>query len=392
MHIMNRLAILHIALQPLTGPWSVMRELAKAQSGSSVYAGVGIGVIADHTWPALYRAELERNTYFYFKSAPKLFGTASFLCQRIIKPPIAEWINDLLQRTGADSVVVHFHNAWMSGVFLPLSRHYGNPQCCIATVHGVNADLDKKPVRRIAHRWMAQRLLKYGAVLTSVDRANLAKAEHLFGLPASVFHVVPNGIQAIPEMAGHILPYLGGSERLTVAHIGSLIPQKGWELAAQAIVVAAKQGIPCRMIIAGAGPGESIARKMARDNPGIIEYQGFVADPRRTLMPEIDILVLLSSQEGLPMSIIEAMSVGLPVIATSVGGIPEAVIDGKTGFLIDRQSSQLIAILKKLIDDREKLRYLSNEATNMFHLKFEMKQIIGLYHAIYTKALSSHES
>lgn len=67
---MNRLAILHIALQPLTGPWSVMRELAKAQSRSSVYAGVGVGVIADHTWPALYRIELERSDYHYFKSTP----------------------------------------------------------------------------------------------------------------------------------------------------------------------------------------------------------------------------------------------------------------------------------------------------------------------------------
>lgn len=389
---MSRLAILHVALHPLTGPWSVMRELAIAQNDSTFYAGVGVGIIANHTWPFQYKEDLDKIEYSYFSSTPKIFGTASFLFQRIIKPPIIGWACDLAKKTGADSVVIHFHNAWMSGIFLPLS---GAKNCSIgstATFHGVNAALDSKPVRRFAHRWMAQRLLKYKASLTSVDRANLQKAENLFGLPASAFQVVPNGIQAIPEMAQHVLPYLCGADRITIAHIGSLIPQKGWELAAHAVILAAKQGIPCRMIIAGAGPGDSTARKMERDNPGIIEFRGFVSDPRRTVMPEVDALVLLSSHEGQPMSIIEALSIGLPVIATSVGGIPEAVIDGKTGFLIAREPHALIAILEKLTAKSGILAQFSAEAKNLFHRKFEMKPIIDAYHDIYIKTSLSNET
>ncbi len=385
---MNRLAILHVALNPVTGPWSVMRELAKAQHSSFRYAGVGIGVIADYSWPKGYTEDLEKNEFHYYKSTPKLFGTASFLFQRIIKSPIAEWAIDLAGKTAADSVIVHFHNAWMSGVYLPIvvvpkSLSVG----CVATFHGVNAELGSKPIRRFLHRWMAQRLLKYRASLTSVDRANLQKAETLFGLPVSIFDVVPNGIEAIPEAAHHNLPYLCGADQLTIAYIGSLIPLKGWDLAAQAVVIAAKQGIPCRMIIAGSGSGEKVARKMAKDNPNIIEFRGFVTDPRRTVMAEADILVLLSSKEGLPMSIIEAMSIGLPVISTSVGGVPEAVIDGITGFIIERKPELLIEKLKELSTDREILARFSKEARHYFHRKFEMRRIIDAYNTIYEKTL-----
>ena len=225
-----------------------------------------------------------------------------------------------------------------------------------------------------------------------INKALAKKGEDLFVLPASAFQVVPNGISAIPQMAQHTLPYLRGADRLTIAHIGSLIPQKGWELAAQAVIMAAKQGIPCRMIIAGAGPGESTARKMERDNPGIIEFRGFVSDPRRTVMPEVDVLVLLSSHEGLPMSIIEAISIGLPVVATPAGGIPEAVIDGETGFIVPREPQAFIAKLKKLTAEREILAQFSAEAKNLFHRKFEMKQIIDAYHDIYMKTSRTYET
>ena len=60
-----------------------------------------------------------------------------------------------------------------------------------------------------------------------------------------------------------------------------------------------------------------------------ILLKGFVANPREMVLPKVDALVLMSEQEGLPMAIIEALSMGVPVIATAVGGVPEAVIDGQ---------------------------------------------------------------
>ena len=129
-------------------------------------------------------------------------------------------------RSGATSVVVHFHNAWLSGVFVPLSVEAVNV-ASVATFHGVAGAkmLEKQPLRRFVHRWMAQRLPRYGTLLTSVDSENLKHAKLLFGLDRALFEIIPNGIpvnSAFPRR-GPVRP-----GELTVAHVGSLNAGKGW--------------------------------------------------------------------------------------------------------------------------------------------------------------------
>jgi glycosyltransferase involved in cell wall biosynthesis len=70
-----------------------------------------------------------------------------------------------------------------------------------------------------------------------------------------------------------------------------------------------------------------------------------------------DVYVQPSLREGLPLAIIEAMALGLPVIATKTGGIPEAVIDGKTGYLADPRSAIALAeVIKHLISERTRFK------------------------------------
>jgi hypothetical protein len=98
-------------------------------------------------------------------------------------------------------VVVHLHNAWLSGVFLPLPAVPGIEVIVVATFHGVNEHFAGKPVRRALHRWMARAWSNMALRLTSVDGPNTAVAEQVFGLPASAFTVIPNGMPP-PETAG----------------------------------------------------------------------------------------------------------------------------------------------------------------------------------------------
>jgi glycosyltransferase involved in cell wall biosynthesis len=216
-------AVLHVALHPVTGPWSVMRELASSQLASGRYAGVGIAVIVDATWPAAYRDEArDRPFAFYEASVPRTFGTAAFLLQRVRPPPWEAWISDLARRAGAQRVVVHLHNAWLSGVFLPLPHVRGVDTTVIATFHGVNNEhFESKPVRLRIHRWMARRLLRFGARLTSVDGVNTARTEKLFGVPRSAFSVIPNGIA---PFTGALRQRDPAANTFAVGHVGSLIP------------------------------------------------------------------------------------------------------------------------------------------------------------------------
>jgi glycosyltransferase involved in cell wall biosynthesis len=315
-----------------------------------------------------------------------MFGTASFLWQRLQKPPIAKWITGFAQRCQAQNVIVHFHNAWMSGVFLPLPVQKNCRVEAISTFHGVNAFLEERPLRHRLHRWMARRLLCYGATLTSVDRANLALAEAIFGLSPDRFHVVPNGVTATSVRA---CPYLSGSSIFTVGHVGSLIPQKGWNIAAQAVIAAARAGVPCRMIIAGAGPDEAKVRALSDANPSLIDFRGHVRNPRENLMPELDLLAVMSSHEGLPMSAVEALSVGLPVAGTNVGGMAEVVVDGKTGYMVERAAAALQQVIARLAGNRQSLRQLSEGSLEHFQSRFEISCVVEAYQRVYESALGS---
>lgn len=376
----DTLAILHIALDPVTGPWSVMRELALAQMQSGRYVGVGLGVIASSHWPTRYRDEAKSLPLSFYESPTMAaFGTAKFVWQRLKRPPLESWIRRFAEETGAERVICHFHNAWMSGVFLPLPQIRGVEVDAVATFHGVNADLEGKRLRHALHRWMARRFLRFGATLTSVDADNLERAKDLFGLDPMLFTVIPNGVP-VPERTG--LAWTGEDE-LVVGHLGSISEQKGWRIAAEAVQQVAATGRRIRMLIAGAGPQEEEAREAAAASDGIVEFVGHVAKPARDFLPRLHAMVAMSRHEGLPMSILEGLAAGLPVFSTAVGGIPDVLGDGKAGLLLERNPEALVQALLSLYDHPPRQLKLAKGAHAVFRERFEISQIVEKYHSLY---------
>jgi glycosyltransferase involved in cell wall biosynthesis len=88
------------------------------------------------------------------------------------------------------------------------------------------------------------------------------------------------------------------------------------------------------------------------------------------------------------MTIIEAMSAGVPVVATSVGGIPEAVTDEETGFLVPRTLDALANKLRQLYSSPEIWRTTSRRARERFEQRFEISHIVKQYDSIYREAFS----
>jgi glycosyltransferase involved in cell wall biosynthesis len=122
---------------------------------------------------------------------------------------------------------------------------------------------------------------------------------------------------------------------------------------------------------------------MAAASNGAIEFLGHVSQPRRNLLPRIHALSVMSAHEGLPMTIIEAMAGGVPVMATSVGGIPEAVSDGITGFLIPRSTSALVQALRRLHESPARWGAMSVATRARFEHQFEISHIVKQYDALY---------
>jgi glycosyltransferase involved in cell wall biosynthesis len=362
-----------------------MQTLAGAQLASGEYAAVGLGVVADSRWPAAYERQLKAFAGLKLRGhAPKLPGTLASLWQIAASGCrlIGHWAEKFAEEESAARVVVHLHNAWMSGQFLPLQPPVGCELVTVATFHGVNVRLRGMALKRRIHHWLTRRLVRSACRLTSVDGGNIPLAEELLGVPASRFTVVPNGL---PDNGEQGCPFVTGREQvLTIGHVGTISEEKGWQLLAETVEELAEAGRTVRALIAGVGPEAEQATAMAAASfNGCVQYLGHVDDPRLTLFPKLDLLTVMSRHEGLPMSIIEAMCAGVPSIATPVGGVPELIEDGENGCLVPRRRESLVAAIDGLLTDASTLFCMSKAARTTFLERFEINQIVAQYNDLY---------
>ncbi|MEK4761280.1 glycosyltransferase family 4 protein [Viridibacillus sp. FSL E2-0187] len=102
---------------------------------------------------------------------------------------------------------------------------------------------------------------------------------------------------------------------------------------------------------------------------------------------DADIFVLLSNFEGLPISILEAMRAGLPVIASDVGGVAELVIEGKTGYLVDQNVLKIRKCLVRMIEDRPLRIELGQAGRNFFEDHFLFQKMYDNTVSLYKEAL-----
>jgi len=102
------------------------------------------------------------------------------------------------------------------------------------------------------------------------------------------------------------------------------------------------------------------------------------------LLPGVDAFILSSKREGVPMSILEAMAAGLPIIATNVGGIPEIVKDGENGILVPPQDQNSLAnAICRVLDDSEFAANLANRARISVEQSYSIQAITESYTKIY---------
>jgi glycosyltransferase involved in cell wall biosynthesis len=128
---------------------------------------------------------------------------------------------------------------------------------------------------------------------------------------------------------------------VTVANLRS---EKGYDVLLECAHLVAERGLPITFVAAGAG---SLAHELALTHQALglgdrFRFLGRRADAL-ALMTAADIVVLPSRQEGLPVVLMEATSVGAAVVATSVGGVPQVIIDGRNGLLVSPGRPEALA-------------------------------------------------
>lgn len=142
--------------------------------------------------------------------------------------------------------------------------------------------------------------------------------------------------------------------------VGRLVPVKGLAYLFEAVRLLLHDGVPVRLILVGAGPHLKTLITLAAEHKltSAVEFTGEVSfGPRLlALYREADIFVLPSLSEGTPRVLWEAMAAGLPIVATSVGGVPEIIQHGETGLLVPPQSAQQLAVAIQRMIENDELR------------------------------------
>lgn len=165
---------------------------------------------------------------------------------------------------------------------------------------------------------------------------------------------------------------------------GRIHRAKGYDVLVDALALADKR---VHITVAGGGSGrDDLARRASAKGVGDrIEFLGIRNDVEE-LMRQSDFYVLSSRWEGLPGALIEAMAIGLPVVATAVGGVPEAVIEGETGHLAEPDSpSSLADALNRAASSSDDLRAMGRAGRVRAEEHFSVEAMVSRWEAFYRR-------
>jgi glycosyltransferase involved in cell wall biosynthesis len=206
------------------------------------------------------------------------------------------------------------------------------------------------------------------------NRAHLMRNHHV---PERKIRVVLNGIPSVDGIAGSDLRgELGiGSDALLIAVVGALEERKGHPTLFEAL---ARMPDTVHALVVGEGRMERDLRdkSAALDLSGRVHFTG-QRDDVASILRSVDMLVVPSIIEATPYVILEAMEAGLPVVASSVFGIPEMVEDGDTGLLVPPDDVEALErAIESLQADPDRRRAMGKNALERFSARFTLDRCV----------------
>lgn len=210
------------------------------------------------------------------------------------------------------------------------------------------------------------------------------------GRPKTSLFFLPNAIDATQFFArnGNAQPS-SGVVRLLAA--GRLEEQKRLDRLIRLLAQLRRQSpVPFRVVIAGDGPLRSQLERQAAEAglSDLVEFRGLVRE-MKTAYHEADIFLLTSDFEGTPNVVLEAMASGLPVLATNVGGVPDVVEHGVTGFLAAPQAeTELTSLLQQLTEQPQLRARLGNAARARIEQQHALHRLPRMLTDLYRLALA----
>jgi glycosyltransferase involved in cell wall biosynthesis len=266
-----------------------------------------------------------------------------------------------LRREGTDLFHVH------AGIELVLLTRLLGGKPLVYTVHGFfgpSASTDYRLAALVANR-AADRLI----CVSQVERDKLVAS----GLKPEKATVIWNGVPEPrrpepAEVAAFRARFNLTPDRPLIGAIGRLERQKGLEYLIEACAKLKAQGLDPQLVLVGDGRQRPALEKQAASLGVQAVFTGLVGERERdAALASFDIYAMPSIGEALPLALIEAMGAKQAIVATTVGGIPEIIRDGETGYLVQPTEVQRLAErLAELCGDPNRRRQMAREAHRFF--------------------------
>lgn len=172
--------------------------------------------------------------------------------------------------------------------------------------------------------------------------------------------------------------------------LAALVRRKGIDVLLEALALLGDGPAAPALLVAGAGPERAALEELARAR-GLAARVRFLGqrEDKAELLHACDVFCLPSRLEGLGVAALEAMACGRPVLATRVGGLAEAVVDGRTGLVVEPEApAALAAALARLLADPALCRRLGEEGPRRVAEGFLAEQMTAAYEALYREILA----
>lgn len=292
----------------------------------------------------------------------------------------------LLRRERFDLVHAHLP---LTGVLARVAKRLGGVRHAVYTEHSMPFGH-----RRIT-RALNMRTYQWNDAVIAVSLAVADQVRPCLRGSRVPLRMIPNAIDAealegqAADRAAVCREFGFPPDARIVIHVGNLRPVKGhrYLLAAARRVIA--QIPQARFLLVGLGPLTHELMEEARrlDLDGRVVFAGFRPDAT-ALIGAADLFVLSSLDEGIPVSLLEAMALGRPAVLTRVGGIPEVAIPGETAALVEpKDVDGLTQAIAGLLADPERRVRMGEQARRHVRNRFGMAQMVEAVEGVYREVL-----
>ncbi|MBA2875058.1 N-acetyl-alpha-D-glucosaminyl L-malate synthase BshA [Thermaerobacillus caldiproteolyticus] len=355
----------------------------------------GSGVVATELGKLL--AEKGHEIHFISSSMPfrlnKLYGNIYYHEVSVNQysvfqyPPydlaLASKIAEVAKREKLD--VLHVHYAIPHAVCAVLARQMvGEHLKIVTTLHGTDITV-------LGYDPSLSDMIKFGIeqsdIVTAVSNALVNQTYELLDVQKpirTVYNFVDERVYR-KKNAAHLKEEYGIREdEKVLIHVSNFRRVKRVPDVVRAFSLIRKQ-IPAKLLLVGDGPEMIVVCRLVRQL-GLTDDVRFLGKQEKLeeLYSISDVKLLLSEKESFGLVLLEAMACGVPCIGTSIGGIPEVIEDGETGFLCELGNIEEVAenTLRILMDDHLHT-YMAERALRTVYEKFHSQQIVQQYEDIY---------